>query len=485
MYPVPWRKGFTLIELLVVIAIIAVLAAILFPVFARAREKARQSTCTSNQRQIAAAVLMYVQDHDETLPNTAVMWREINVDNGVLVCPTAGKSQAIGYGYNSECGDQAIGQMNDPMNKALTADSATTVITASSQVSYRHSTKAITSYLDGHVAATNALLFALPRQAVSNYSWMELLPFSGKVNFTFGSTVLPETGTSASFTQYGNFSRVIWSEWTWMASSAAVNGGLADWWITTYFDQPRNVSLVKTAWMNRPPPNAELECIKKFYVQGSTDGSTFTNIGMMDWGGTPPAANDALMADCPVTAGDYKAVRLLVKSGDYVKGNYGTPGLYCFEPIGGGTAAPDEVNWANKCFGSTATISTTTPNWYNSMTTFNNGIMRDDDGIRLGFFQNWNAAAWAQIDLGVARNINNLVIVWDKGYQATSCVLSYSNDGVNFTAATLSAPTVYFTDGATQYTFSPALARYWRLSNLQGANYTLLNQIMLYGPSSG
>ena len=50
------QKGFTLIELLVVIAIIAILAAILFPVFARAREKARQSTCASNQRQISAAM---------------------------------------------------------------------------------------------------------------------------------------------------------------------------------------------------------------------------------------------------------------------------------------------------------------------------------------------------------------------------------------------------------------------------------------------
>ena len=56
------KRGFTLIELLVVIAIIAILAAILFPVFARAREKARQTTCTSNQRQIMASVQMYVQD---------------------------------------------------------------------------------------------------------------------------------------------------------------------------------------------------------------------------------------------------------------------------------------------------------------------------------------------------------------------------------------------------------------------------------------
>ncbi|NLI00610.1 MAG: prepilin-type N-terminal cleavage/methylation domain-containing protein [Chthonomonadales bacterium] len=61
-------KGFTLIELLVVIAIIAILAAILFPVFARAREQARAITCVSNVKQIALAVLMYTQDNDGNFP---------------------------------------------------------------------------------------------------------------------------------------------------------------------------------------------------------------------------------------------------------------------------------------------------------------------------------------------------------------------------------------------------------------------------------
>ena len=63
------RKGFTLIELLVVIAIIAILAAILFPVFARARENARRASCQSNLKQIGLGVAQYTQDYDEKMPN--------------------------------------------------------------------------------------------------------------------------------------------------------------------------------------------------------------------------------------------------------------------------------------------------------------------------------------------------------------------------------------------------------------------------------
>jgi prepilin-type N-terminal cleavage/methylation domain-containing protein/prepilin-type processing-associated H-X9-DG protein len=66
------KRGFTLIELLVVIAIIAILAAILFPVFARAREKARQANCQSNLKQLGLSFEMYVQDYDEVYPMCAM-----------------------------------------------------------------------------------------------------------------------------------------------------------------------------------------------------------------------------------------------------------------------------------------------------------------------------------------------------------------------------------------------------------------------------
>jgi len=73
------KKGFTLIELLVVIAIIAILAAILFPVFARARDKARQTTCLSNCKQIALGILMYADDYDERL---TVACSQLDIDLG-------------------------------------------------------------------------------------------------------------------------------------------------------------------------------------------------------------------------------------------------------------------------------------------------------------------------------------------------------------------------------------------------------------------
>jgi len=159
------RKGFTLIELLVVIAIIAILAAILFPVFAKAREKARQTTCLNNNKQLVTLLLMYAQDHDEMLPDSSGVWGAINVDKGVLKCPTKSRLTNA-YVYNNKWGGMALGKVDPPETSCLVGDGAhadepenanfyemydNVAYTSTDFDTARHSGKAVFGYADGHV----------------------------------------------------------------------------------------------------------------------------------------------------------------------------------------------------------------------------------------------------------------------------------------------------------------------------------------------
>ena len=126
------KKGFTLIELLVVIAIIAILAAILFPVFAKAREKARQTSCSSNEKQLGLGFLQYVQDYDEAYPCGIIRWAgsaggawaatvyPYVKSTGVFTCPddptpSGGTSTAVSYQYNMNIAVMPLaGKLNAP-----------------------------------------------------------------------------------------------------------------------------------------------------------------------------------------------------------------------------------------------------------------------------------------------------------------------------------------------------------------------------------
>ncbi|OPZ87785.1 MAG: Type II secretion system protein G precursor [bacterium ADurb.Bin429] len=161
-------RGFTLIELLVVIAIIAILAAILFPVFARAREKARQNTCLNNQRQIAIAVSMYVQDNSEKFFKDPVSqsWanylREYN-GPGIYDCPTltgTGTNAAPEYGFNSNLYGKSLGKVTMPTQAVLTLDLAKkyfkdsyaiSAATAADGIDARHNRSFIVATVDGSV----------------------------------------------------------------------------------------------------------------------------------------------------------------------------------------------------------------------------------------------------------------------------------------------------------------------------------------------
>ncbi len=137
------RNAFTLIELLVVIAIIAILAAILFPVFAQAREKARQTTCLSNNKQIGLGILMYANDYDEMLPYGAsnalvptVTWYDL-VEPYVKVGakgfgnPASGGSPRTFYMCPSFGNNQVPTVPGDPLPVALPATSITSAMSYS------------------------------------------------------------------------------------------------------------------------------------------------------------------------------------------------------------------------------------------------------------------------------------------------------------------------------------------------------------------
>ena len=129
-------RGFTLIELLVVIAIIAILAAILFPVFARARESAFAISCLSNVRQIALATMMYVQDYNETFfprftDNPRIWWMPWHEGNPGLLNPYVANRDIYfcpsvpdmrGYGYNMFVGTRSLGELRRPTGTLLFCD---------------------------------------------------------------------------------------------------------------------------------------------------------------------------------------------------------------------------------------------------------------------------------------------------------------------------------------------------------------------------
>jgi prepilin-type processing-associated H-X9-DG protein/prepilin-type N-terminal cleavage/methylation domain-containing protein len=182
--------GFTLIELLVVIAIIAILAAILFPVFAKAREKARQISCSSNLRQLGLGYAQYVQDNDEMFPS--VYDSQTNVVSagkllfwpaaiypyvksaGVYRCPDDSLTNASSYVSNSFSGLQTLANVSTPTVTILLTDGSSSGNTAG---------KAVTNTATGNGLNEDYSLYCQPYRMVNSDHGTPR--HTGRANFLF------------------------------------------------------------------------------------------------------------------------------------------------------------------------------------------------------------------------------------------------------------------------------------------------------------
>jgi prepilin-type N-terminal cleavage/methylation domain-containing protein/prepilin-type processing-associated H-X9-DG protein len=284
------RRGFTLIELLVVIAIIAILAAILFPVFAQAREKARQTACLSNQKQIGLAVQQYVQDNDGVFPHAVAgggapagvtaSYTDINSKGGtgtytehifqqlhpytknwsIYLCPSdaspfpafnaAGNQNGSGappadssYGYNAQLLQNLVGpsyQYRDSLSESQLVSSASSYLIAETSSSmkffgYRGSCSGLPSTGNPIPTRLDTVRFANATKAANDYSGSCTLSpdrslFTGKedskTRHTGGANIVYADG-HAKWSKWSN----VLDKYTCMdpdSASAAGNGACKD-----------------------------------------------------------------------------------------------------------------------------------------------------------------------------------------------------------------------------------------------------------------
>lgn len=351
------KRGFTLIELLVVIAIIAILAAILFPVFAKAREKARQTNCLSNQKQIVVAVQMWTQDNNELLPPASGWTTSVGLSGKVLTCLDAsGLTNA--YLYNNKYAGQTLSsatQLQTADLALLTCDGAHTATVAtgvyaatlvnmlytSTDPAPRHNNSLIAGWVDGHVS----LVAAAPAAELAG------LPFAMPLYIS------QPTAATATASSYFNAQ-------TWALPSNVINGGpfaagttlaggaLADGTVyTSSFTWPA-IANTQTCWCNFA--GADGLGVNQEWIQVDL-GAAYTVVGFHLWnldynGGLyngPPGAGQGPIGGTGVMAGTITA------------GTTATPTTVVYSATAGSPfpAAPDTTTYTGATYMFTAPTS--------------------------------------------------------------------------------------------------------------------------------
>lgn len=281
--------GFTLIELLVVIAIIAILAAVLFPVFAQAREKARQSSCLSNEKQLSLAFLGYQQDYDETFPTGGVLAYNgggIDTNNSwpkmvlpyiktlsVYRCPDddledpsgsysfIGKGNAISYNVNAFARDYAafgVGAQNMPVGPISPSCDPTGVKTYAPCYPPRPTAKI------NQPAATvlicevyNSDMYK--KYATGNASWFQSFPMTwraGKGYFTTQGGNTPDGSLLSSTTHpVGNTSNPIYDGLNAYGNVSAHHNGLSNFAFCDGHVKAMRPDMTNPDYLNHPELN--------------------------------------------------------------------------------------------------------------------------------------------------------------------------------------------------------------------------------------
>lgn len=148
--------GDTFIFILIGLFILIVLVFFFMPVVPIDHEKARQTQCMNNVRQLVVSIQLYQQDHNGKFPNQATIWRDLSSPPNTVICPIYGKNKGNGYGYNVNIAGKTLESkgMPEAQNLVVLADSKTPLhqLSVLTDIDFRHANKAVVGFADGHVA---------------------------------------------------------------------------------------------------------------------------------------------------------------------------------------------------------------------------------------------------------------------------------------------------------------------------------------------